>query len=168
MLLRISILTALTIVLMASHGISVTARPTPQPTQIVETAIRKFERMDLQGFEQLLSPNVRFDNVFSLPNTPATFQGRDAVIANFRELASRFERIEFVDERLYTAQDGQVVIVEARGNFAVRGTGAPYRNRYIFVFEVNNGQITAIREYVNPLTIAETFNIPLPQPSPTR
>lgn len=157
---------ALTAVIVLGTSITVMARRTDsRSTQVVETAVESMERMDFEAFSQLLASDARFDNVFALPNTPGTFQGRDAVIANIKEISRRFEQIEFVDERLYAAQGGRTVFVEARGNFAVKGTGAPYRNTYVFAFEVNNGQITAIREYNNPLMIAQTFNIPLSQPA---
>ncbi len=164
MTLRMWILIGLTTAIVGSSSMVVTARPNQRSMQVVEVAIQKFEQMDMQGFEKILAPNARFDNVFALPNTPGTFQGRGAIIANLREISRRFERIEFTDERLYPVQDGRTVIVEARGNFALRGTGIPYRNTYVFVFEVDQEQITAIREYNNPLTVAETFNIPLCSP----
>lgn len=163
MLLRIWALAALTPLVIG--GTTVNARPSSDSIDVVESAIENFERKNLQGFKQLLAPSVRFDNVFSLPNTPSTFRGRDAVIGNIRRITDNFKRIEFVDERIYAAQDGRTVFVEARGNFVVSGTGAPYRNIYVFAFEINNGQISAIREYNNPLTIAETFRIPISQPA---
>lgn len=163
MSLRLWILAALIAVIAICSSIPVTARASSGSVNVVETAIERFERMDVQGFEQLLASDARFDNMFPLPNTPGTFQGREAVVANLKGIMGNFEQIEFVDERSYATQDGRTVFVEARGNFTVKGTGIPYQNTYIFAFEVNNGQITAIREYNNPLTIAQTFNIPLAQ-----
>lgn len=164
MSLRLWTIGALTAAIVISTGMTVTARKNSHSATVVETAIARIESMDFQGFERLLAPNARFDNLFSLPNTSGTFEGRDAVIANIKEISQRFERIDFVDERLYVVRGGKTVFVEARGNFAVKGTGAPYQNTYVFAFEVNNGQITAIREYNNPLTIIQTFNIPFSQP----
>ncbi|MGB3650168.1 MAG: nuclear transport factor 2 family protein [Rivularia sp. (in: cyanobacteria)] len=164
MSLRLWTVGALTAAIVISTGMSVTARKNSRSARVIETAIARIESMDFQGFEQLLAPNARFDNVFTLPNTSGTFEGRDAVIANIKEISQRFERIDFVDERLYVVRGGQTVFVEARGNFTVKGTGAPYQNTYVFAFEVNNGTITAIREYNNPLTIIQTFNIPFSQP----
>lgn len=152
-----------TIAVVLGASFTVTARTNSRSTTVVEAAIERIERMDLQSFRQLLAPNVRFDNVFSLPNTPSSFQGQAAVLANIKEISGRFERIEFVNERLYVTENGRTVFVEARGNFTVKGTGAPYQNTYVFAFEINEGKITAIREYNNPLTIAQTFNIPLSQ-----
>ncbi|WP_287127480.1 hypothetical protein [Candidatus Cyanaurora vandensis] len=83
MKLRMWILTALTVGLVASSAIAATARPKMRSTQVVQAASERFERMDFQGLEQLLAANARFDNMFALPNTPGTFQGRDAVIANY-------------------------------------------------------------------------------------
>lgn len=52
-------------------------------------------------------------------------------------------------------EDGQTVFVEANGNFIVKGTRKPYKNTYVFVFEVKQREITAIREYNNPLKFLE-------------
>jgi ketosteroid isomerase-like protein len=135
------------------------------PAKIVEAAIAIVESGDLTQLNQLLTPDARFDIPFPLPNTPATFQGRDAIIARLTETLGSFERVEFTEERIFAAQDNRTVFVEAKGNFVVKGTGAPYKNMYVFAFEVHNGKITALREYNNPLIIAQTFNIPLSAPS---
>lgn len=164
MSIRLWTVGALTAAIVIGSSVTVTARKNSRSVKVVEAAIARIENMDFQGFERLLASDARFDNLFSLPNTPGTFEGRDAVIANIREISERFEQIEFVDERVYVVRGGKTVFVEARGNFTVKGTGEPYQNTYVFAFEINNGKITAIREYNNPLTIIQTFNIPLPQP----
>lgn len=165
MALRMWTLAALTVALVAGTTLTVEARNNSKPTEIVQSALQSFERKDLAALERLLAPNARFDNMLLLPNMPGTFQGREAVMQNFQRLLGTFERIEFVDERVFPSQDGRTVFVEARGNFVVKGTGQPYRNIYVFAFEVVNGQVVAVREYTNPLTIAETFKIPLSQPA---
>ena len=43
-------------------------------------------------------------------------------------------------------------------------TGLPYENRYVFRFDAEDGKITRIREYLNPVTSAIAFGIPLPRP----
>ena len=160
MLLRLWI-TAIATTTLVTTGIAVKARTNSNSAEIVATAMNRFENADIGSFAELIAPNARFENVFNLPNTPRTFEGKDAVVANLTGITENFEQIEFVDERLYTSEDGQTVFVEANGNFTVRGTGESYNNTYVFVFEVENGQIVAIREYNNPLIVAETFNIPL-------
>jgi ketosteroid isomerase-like protein len=39
--------------------------------------------------------------------------------------------------------------------------GRPYKNRYIFRFDVENGKIKRIREYCNPVTGALAFGLSL-------
>lgn len=150
---------------LATVGAIATAQNHPSAAEIARITLQHLERQDLAAIEQLLAPNARFDNMLLLPNMPGTFQGRDAVMANLQHIVENFDRIEFVDERVFPAQDGRTVFVEARGNFLMKGTGEPYRNLYVFAFEVQNGQVTAVREYNNPLTIAETFNLPIVQPA---
>lgn len=50
---------------------------------------------------------------------------------------------------------GDTVIVELT-NSGKAANGKDYRNEYCFVFEVENGKIRRIREYVDLLTVKET------------
>ena len=163
MKLRLWTVGALTAAIVIGSSVTVTARKNSRSVRVVEAAIARIENMDFQGFERLLASDASFDNVYSLPNTSGTFEGRDAVIANIREIAESFEQMEFVDERLYVVRGGKTVFVEARGNFTLKETGKPYQNTYVFAFEIDKGKISAIREYNNPLTIIQTFNIPFSQ-----
>lgn len=124
-------------------------------------ALQNLEQHNLAGVECLLAEEIRFENRFHLPGIPAIVAGREAVIANLSTILVLFERVEFVNQHIIPAQDGRTVCIEAQGNFALRNTGEPYRNTYLFVFEIEQGQIICIREYNNPLVLAETLNLPL-------
>lgn len=137
----------LTIAASMGAGIALNARENSHATQIVETAIDSLERKAPQEFDRLLAANVRFDNIFTLPDRPVALQGREAVSAHIEGILSLFEQFEFAHKRFYATQDDRTVFIEARGDFIVQETGAPYRNTYVFAIEVNNDRITAIREY---------------------
>ena len=62
---------------------------------------------------------------------------------------------------LHERADGTAAFAEAAGDMRC-ATGRPYKNRYVFRFDVEGGRIRRIREYVNPLTSAVAFGRPFP------
>lgn len=50
-----------------------------------------------------------------------------------------------------------------RGDF-VTATGRPHRNVYVFRFDWRGGQLVAGVEYLNPMTICWSFDLPLCTP----
>jgi ketosteroid isomerase-like protein len=54
--------------------------------------------------------------------------------------------------------EGNRVAVEAVSDGETLG-GKRYQNRYHFLFEFDNGQITAVREYMDPMHVREVFGV---------
>ena len=54
--------------------------------------------------------------------------------------------------------DGDRVMVESHATGA-RADGKPYNNRYAWSFELRNGKVLAIREYMDSLYIAKFFDM---------
>jgi ketosteroid isomerase-like protein len=132
---------------------------------LVKAAIEKFENKDSQGFGELLAPSASFDLVFSVPGLTSSVKGRDAIVEFLKVFFQPYDRIEFLEKNLYSTKNGRILFLEARGNFVLTGRDDPYKNIYVWVFEVSDQRITAIREYNNPLIVSEFFHIPLPQPT---
>lgn len=62
-----------------------------------------------------------------------------------------------------TASDPGIAFAEGLGVMML-ANGNPCRNRNLFRFDTENGKIKRIREYLNPITAALSFGIPLPLP----
>ena len=78
-----------------------------------------------------------------------------------------FNQIRFEQIRLYETRNPNLVIIEAQGDFVVAENGRPYRNTYVFVFQTSGNRVSLIREYLNPLIVAQTFGIDVtPNQSP--
>lgn len=58
-------------------------------------------------------------------------------------------------------EDGDHVAVEVVGD-AVHRNGRRYQNRYVFVLDVVDGRIAALREYADTLHIADVFGVDVP------
>ena len=94
------------------------------------------------------------------------FVGRRAVRALLWRTFLAYRHIAFVDDVITPASDGQVIFVEARGDFLTLD-GRPYRNAYLIklVFD-DAGAVTRIEEWTNPVTAAQTWGFSL-QTGPT-
>jgi uncharacterized protein len=57
---------------------------------------------------------------------------------------------------LFITADGSTVFIEQQGNL-VLSDGRPYRNKYVFRFSMNDGRISHVREYYNPVIAAYAF-----------
>jgi ketosteroid isomerase-like protein len=135
------------------------------PEKVVSDFFDALEARDPANVQTLLADDVT--NV--LPYTasgdtqPAAlrrFEGRSAVMTYFEGAMERIRTIAFEDTAIAPTADGNTVFVETRGDM-VLADGRAYRNLYVWVFETEDGQITAIREYFNPVTAALAFGRPL-------
>lgn len=85
------------------------------------------------------------------------FVGADAVIAFWEgTFGSGITGVGFDDVELSITGDGGRLFIEQRGDL-VMADGKPYRNRYVFRFDIRDGKISHIREYFNPVTAAYAF-----------
>ncbi|HEX7306980.1 nuclear transport factor 2 family protein [Lentzea sp.] len=108
---------------------------------------------------EVLEPHLAPDVVMEAPLTvhgalePVdTVTGKEALLAWVRTAAANFDRIRWRDQEFFAA--GETVFVECGGDMTVAGTGEPYRNRYVFRFDVRDGLIRRVREYSNPVAVA--------------
>lgn len=87
---------------------------------------------------------------------------RTSEVKSKREVLDRMARYGamFGDSDLIiksiTAQDNRVAI-EAESMCLFKPNGKTYNNRYHFLFEIENGRITALRDYCDTAHAAEVF-----------
>jgi uncharacterized protein len=134
-------------------------------TQERATVARQFlsamETENPEAMSTVLAENVVYEQVFQLPGNPSRFPNRMAAMAFFTRLFSTFSTIKFTDVSIRNEADSRWVILEMKGDFTVAANNAPYRNQYVAFAEIENGKIIRIREYFNPVVIANTFNLPI-------
>ncbi len=73
------------------------------------------------------------------PEPGYTFTGKQEVLGYLGSIPQRFSRRVITDQRYTVSADGDVVFFEGNGDLAHAGTGAPYRNVYVFKFELAGG-----------------------------
>ncbi|MGO8860453.1 MAG: nuclear transport factor 2 family protein [Acidimicrobiales bacterium] len=102
--------------------------------------------------------NVSGTNDFS-----DSWRGIETASERYDDTFRQIEVLRYTDIEIFGGSDGTVAFAEGLGVMKM-ATGLPYENRYVFRFDVEDGKIKRIREYLNPVTSAIAFGIPLPQP----
>ncbi|MDJ0634170.1 MAG: nuclear transport factor 2 family protein [Xenococcaceae cyanobacterium MO_188.B29] len=135
--------------------------PQSPSARIAQQLLQNLEAKNADAIAQLWTQEAIYELPYALPGNPSQLQGKEAAQQNIIRIIAMFERIEFEQVRFYPTQDPNIVLVETQGNFVVAGSGKAYRNKYIAVIQTQNDRIVLLREYFNPLIIAETFGINL-------
>lgn len=123
-------------------------------------------RRDMDALREALTPDAVYEFPFSENGSSDAaecrhFVGPDAIIAFWRDTLShdmRFGPLEDVD--LSILADGSRLFIEQRGDIML-ADGTSYRNRYIFRYDIREGRIAHVREYINPVISARAFGRPL-------
>jgi ketosteroid isomerase-like protein len=101
--------------------------------------------------------NVSGTNDFS-----DSWRGIETASEKYDDTFRQIEVLQYAEIEIFGGTDGSVAFAEGLGVMKM-ATGLPYENRYVFRFDVEDGRIKRIREYLNPVTSAIAFGIPLPQ-----
>lgn len=136
---------------------------TPQSpsARIAQQFLQNLEAKNADAIAKLWTQEATYEMPYALPGNPSQLQGKEAAQQNIIRITEMFDRIEFEQVRFYPTQDNNTVLIETQGNFVVAESGKAYRNQYIAVIQTQNDQIVLLREYFNPLIVAETFGINL-------
>ncbi len=132
--------------------------------ETVSAYFRALELRDKDALVPLLSSDVVEVIPFSIAGGSAPFaefKGREAVLGYVSRIFENFSRTVLVDKSFHATEDGRVVFVEAKGDLVSARTSAPYRNVYVFKFELEGGKIVHITEYANPVTFAKAMGMPV-------
>lgn len=127
-----------------------------QEIKLVRQLIQAVEAKDINKIDQLVTENVVLEQPYSEQQSGGIrVEGRQAANAFFNRVFSQYSQIRFVDVVIRESRFDNAVIIEGKGDFIVASNQESYRNQYIFVLEVVDGQIALIREYFNPLLVPE-------------
>ena len=143
------------------------ARAETPAQQTIEAFFAALEAKDFGALGTLMSDDV----VTILPMTQSGETGRDAMrvfegkqmtLGYFGQAGQAIGTVAFTDTVITLNADETRAVIENRGNM-VLADGRDYRNLYIWALELDDGTITGIREYTNPITAAFAFGFALPE-----
>jgi ketosteroid isomerase-like protein len=101
-------------------------------------------------------------NVSGTNDLSDSWHGLDVVRSKFDDAFQTIDVITLIDQELTQGTDPDIAFVEGLGVMKMFN-GNPYNNRYVFRFDARDGKLKRVREYLNPVTAAISFGIPLPQ-----
>lgn len=142
--------------LLASAPALAAAVKAPAP---VENFLAAMTAKNREKIAETLADNVRIEYPFDRSGCTTDgcwrrFDGRATALTGYVDPAfQRIGRIAWIDREVSVAEGGGRVFVEALGDM-VLADGTIYRNLYIFRFDVSDGRITHVKEYMNPVTAA--------------
>jgi uncharacterized protein len=128
---------------------------TPTRT-LIDTYMNALRTGDLPTLHATFAPGATWWLPGALP-VSRTWHGADAILNEFLPTVMARLRpgsIEFTTNSITTTDDAAVVewTVEA-----TRLDGNPYKNDYIAIFEIADGHITAVREYMDTAVMEPLF-----------
>lgn len=119
---------------------------------------------DKPGIMAVLAPDFALEVPSNLSGTndmADSWYGLEAADANF-DTAFRIIAVTAFSELEFTpGQNPDIAFAEGLGAMTM-ANGRPYNNRYVFRFDSRDGKLVRVREYVNPITSAIAFGLPLP------
>ncbi|MCV0394902.1 MAG: nuclear transport factor 2 family protein [Rhizobiaceae bacterium] len=126
---------------------------------VVLAFYRHLMKKDFDAWTELFVEDARQENPF-LPaqdGLDAGFAGRERIAFHYRTVLEKREDLVFTIDAIHQTADPRCVVVEAGGQSLVPETGRIYDQRYVWVFQLRDGRIAAMREYFNPLAFEAAF-----------
>ncbi len=121
--------------------------------ELVKNFWGAFSKGDIKGAFALLSDEVSWLIPGNLPNLSGLRKGK-AEILNFARGAAKMFPSGLKSEIHRVYGDGNTVLIEMT-NRGKLFNGRDYDNEYCFVFEVEEGKIRRVREYVDTQKVQE-------------
>lgn len=126
-----------------------------------EGAVRRFFELlnaeDLEGVRALLTEDAAWlPQARDMPGA-GEYRGRDVIVDVFlKPIRGLFAPGSPSNQILSMASNGSLVLAETHGTGHLRD-GRPYDNRYAWAFELRDGKISTVREYLDSYYIVRTF-----------
>jgi ketosteroid isomerase-like protein len=126
-----------------------------------EEAVQKFFELlnaeDLEGVRELLTEDAAWiPQARDMPGA-GEYRGRDVIVDQFlKPIRGLFAKGSPSNRILSVASNGALVLVETHGTGHL-SDGRSYDNRYAWAFEVREGKIAMIREYLDSYYIVRLF-----------
>jgi ketosteroid isomerase-like protein len=111
-------------------------------------------------FFDLLTEDVVFEFVITVPGYPRRVEGRRAVAELYRPYGTRFFVDRCYDLRAYRDPVAGVVVLEYANQGRFLPTGAPYANRFVSVLTIVDRKIARWRDYLDPIAVFDAAGWP--------
>lgn len=125
-----------------------------------------------QHIETLVNDNAHWksliadDIVWQLPYAagighPLDLSGRDAVEHHVDWFLKAVQDFRFYDVQILEGADPQSAVAEVKAEGIIKPTGRVYRQQYVIFLKSEQGKITSLREYFDPIRAAQALDEPI-------
>ncbi len=133
------------------------ARLREEALELHRSQLRHLLDKDMKAWVDAFAEDAVFELPFAPPNYPQRLEGRAAIWEYVKDYPKRIDLQGYAEVTEHPTVDPEVLVVEARVEGRVVGTGRPYRVRYVWVITVRDGKIVRQRDYWNPLAVLEAL-----------
>lgn len=138
--------------------------------ELAEAYLVALQAKDMDAMLALLAPDFTLEipcNLSGSNDRSDSWTGLENAKVNYAQAFEMIEVLRYAEVEINQAADPSVAFLEGRGVMRM-SNGNPYRNQYVFRFDVDlaSGKILRAREYVNPVTFAVAMHQPLPDTAP--
>jgi ketosteroid isomerase-like protein len=134
----------------------------PAPVTVVQRYMDAMRAKDRAAVDALLADDAVFEYPYSRsgntePGAGRRFEGREAVMRDYVDRGfAMLAKIDWTDPVFTPSADGRTVFLEARGDMLL-ANDVPYRNHYVVRFDVRDGRIVHMAEYMNTVTASQAL-----------
>lgn len=115
-------------------------------------AIEALQAGDIDGWMKIYTPDAIHEFPFAPTGAVRRLEGRDAISAYMSQLPGRIRFGSLSDVRV--REVGDELIIEATGHHRRVSDDTPREISYIWFITRHSGQVTHIRDYMNPLQLS--------------
>jgi uncharacterized protein len=136
---------------------SSTAPDAVDSKRLVHDFVAAMNRMDVDAVGALLTEDATWTMPGDLP-VSGRHEGREAVLGDFlANAAALFEPGSLRFELETVTTEGRYAIAEYTGTARAADGRREYRNHYCMVFELRDGRISAVREYLDTAHVRDAL-----------
>ena len=128
-------------------------------SEVVDRFFQALEDQEFEVLKEVFAHDGRQLNPYIPEGFPASFDGNEAIYQQYSGLTENFGSMRF-PRQIYTTSDPDLIFVRFSGEIEIKA-GGQYKNDYLGLFRLENGQITEYIEYFNPIVMAKAFGITL-------
>ena len=115
---------------------------------------------DGEDYFDLLTQDVVFEYVISVPGYPRRVEGRDNIIELYRDYGDYMALSSADNLRASRDAENSVVVLEYEVHGTSVQTGRPYNNRFISVVTIKDRKVTHWRDYLDPIAVFDAAGWP--------
>lgn len=113
--------------------------------------------VDGEDYFDLLSEDVVFEYVISVPDYPRRVEGRQSVIDLYRDYDSYMTVSSADNLRVYRDDDASVVILEYEVHGKSTQRRRKYDNRFVSIVTIKNRKVVWWRDYLDPIAVLDAL-----------